>query len=195
MLLCFSLSTRICAKTVFEKIKGILEKNNSTLNGEFSVETPENYLKLFPIPDEKEIKRMEEKLQKELDGICKRIKDKENYFQKDKLSLKVVSRTLFPIVRFLYNKTNYFNFEKKFFVDDKCIGCGTCKKICLSGKIILKGGKPFWQKRVECYKCLACINFCPVQAIQNGKKTSDKGRYTNQFITAEDIQAQKEYKE
>lgn len=190
----FALSTRLCAKSVFEKIEGILKKNNSFLNGEFSVETPENYLKVFPIPDEKEIKRMEEKLQRELDGICEKIKDQKDYFQRDKGALRVVSKTLFPIVRFLYNKTNYFNFENKFFVDDKCISCGTCEKICLSGKIILKEGKPFWQKEVECYKCLACINFCPAQAIQNGKKTSDKGRYTNPFITAEDIQTQKENK-
>ena len=191
----FAFSTRFCASSIFEKISEIMTKNETYLNAGFSVGTPDNYLNIFPDIRREDIKKMDNILQRDLDSICEKIREHKEYFQKEKFSLMFVSRTLHPIVNLIYKKTNYFNYEKKFYVNDKCNGCGICGRVCLSGKIILKEGKPLWQKEVECFKCLACINFCPTQAIQNGKKTSISGRYTNPFITAEDIQAQKEFKE
>ena len=190
----FALSTRFCASSVFKKIREIISNKDGILNAEFSVGTPDNYLNIFPDINREDTKKIENKLKKDLDNICEKIRNQKECIQREKGSLMFVSRTLHPIVNFIYKKTNYFNYEKKFYVDDKCDGCGICERVCLSEKIILKEGKPFWQSEIECFKCLACINFCPAQAIQNGKKTSTSGRYTNPFITADDIQAQKEFK-
>lgn len=38
--------------------------------------------------------------------------------------------------------------------------------------------KPVWTKD-GCACCLGCIHRCPEQAIQYGKKTESRGRYTN----------------
>lgn len=65
---------------------------------------------------------------------------------------------------------------KPFFVTDRCNGCGTCARDCPASAISLKDGKPQWQ--AQCYQCMRCINACPTQAIQYGKSTEGRRRYT-----------------
>ena len=53
-----------------------------------------------------------------------------------------------------------------FFVESRCIGCGTCERICLSQKIRVQDKKPVRQKNGLRYMCFACLNSCPTQAVQ-----------------------------
>jgi MinD superfamily P-loop ATPase len=84
--------------------------------------------------------------------------------------------------------TNVLNpvFEKysrdtsKFYSTDACISCGKCEKVCNSNIITLVKGRPQWSG--ECSQCLACIHHCPKKAIQYGKSTVKKGRYTNPYF-------------
>lgn len=64
---------------------------------------------------------------------------------------------------------------RPFYVTEKCIGCGKCEKLCPRGNIVMTDGKPHWED--GCMQCLACINVCPEQAIEYGKKTVGKRRY------------------
>ena len=70
---------------------------------------------------------------------------------------------------------NFACHPKNFWVQDTCVSCGKCERICPLQNIKLLEGKPTWGK--ECAKCLACIHICPQQAIQYGKSTLKKGRY------------------
>jgi len=65
---------------------------------------------------------------------------------------------------------------KKFYVEDTCMGCGKCEKLCPLNNISLVDKKPVWSK--NCTHCMACIGNCPVKAIQYGKITQNKERYT-----------------
>ncbi len=66
---------------------------------------------------------------------------------------------------------------KPFIVDDTCIGCGLCEHNCPCGAIRLVDGKPTWMKKT-CLQCMACIQRCPQRAIQYGKATRTRGRYS-----------------
>ena len=64
---------------------------------------------------------------------------------------------------------------KKFYATDECIGCGICAQKCVMGNITMQDGKPRWDN--NCTQCMACIAYCPKQAIEYGKATKGKTRY------------------
>ena len=58
---------------------------------------------------------------------------------------------------------------KMFYVNDECISCGVCKKVCPSSNIVQEpNSKPIFEN--NCESCLACINNCPKNAIQMKKQ-------------------------
>ncbi|MFH1368508.1 MAG: EFR1 family ferrodoxin [Elusimicrobiota bacterium] len=65
--------------------------------------------------------------------------------------------------------------DKNFRVQDKCNGCGICYKVCPAGNIKLENSRPVWNHK--CEQCMACLQWCPVEAIQYGKKTEKRKRY------------------
>lgn len=75
--------------------------------------------------------------------------------------------------------------DKKFFSDEKCTSCGICEKICPAENIKMIDGKPKWQG--HCEQCMACIQWCPVEAIQHGKKTIGRKRYHHPDIKVSDM--------
>ena len=60
-------------------------------------------------------------------------------------------------------------------------GAGIGAANCPAQAITLENGRPVWTKK-KCLKCCACINRCPVKAIQYGKKTASRGRYVNPVL-------------
>ncbi len=66
--------------------------------------------------------------------------------------------------------------DRGFHTDNNCIGCGRCEAVCPISDIRLENGRPVWQHK-KCMQCCACINRCPVRAIQYGNTTQNSGRY------------------
>ena len=62
-----------------------------------------------------------------------------------------------------------------FTASSACIGCGQCAKLCPMNNVTLKDGKPVWGR--NCTHCMACICYCPVSAIEYGKKSVGQPRY------------------
>jgi Pyruvate/2-oxoacid:ferredoxin oxidoreductase delta subunit len=75
--------------------------------------------------------------------------------------------------------------DKGFWVDEKCNTCGICKTVCPCGNIDLKTGRPVWLH--HCEQCLACIQWCPQEAIQFGKKTPRYKRYHHPEVTLQEM--------
>jgi ferredoxin/flavodoxin len=74
---------------------------------------------------------------------------------------------------------------KKFHADDKCISCGLCARVCPSANVRLVDGKPRWGS--NCELCLACLQWCPVHAIQIGNISPDRKRYHHPDIKVEEM--------
>ncbi|MCX7787020.1 MAG: EFR1 family ferrodoxin [Spirochaetes bacterium] len=76
--------------------------------------------------------------------------------------------------------------DKYFIVQDSCTSCGWCERICPVGNIRLENGSPIWLN--HCEQCYACIQWCPAEAIQYGKRTMGKKRYHHPEITLQDME-------
>jgi ferredoxin/flavodoxin len=78
---------------------------------------------------------------------------------------------LSPALRFIGLRT------KRFWATERCTSCGLCEKICPVAAITMRSGKPTWNVS-HCAHCMACIHNCPTEAIEYGKITQGKKRYT-----------------
>lgn len=70
----------------------------------------------------------------------------------------------------------FFVKAKAFTVSEACISCGRCAALCPVNCISIAEGKPVWNG--ACTHCMACICHCPADAIEYGRKSLGKPRYS-----------------
>jgi flavodoxin/NAD-dependent dihydropyrimidine dehydrogenase PreA subunit len=159
----------------------VLDKKGLPLNSAFSIRMPNNYIIMGNV-DKKE--REEKKLSeadKQLENINKVISEKQKgVYQIVKGFMPMI---LTSVVNPMFNK--HAMDTKKFYVNEKCTGCGLCEKVCNCQNIAIKDKKPVWSDK--CSQCLACLHYCPTRAVQYGKGTEVKGRYTNPRVKVSEM--------
>lgn len=77
--------------------------------------------------------------------------------------------------------------DRSFRADEKCNACGICGKVCPADNITFEesGGRPVWNRC--CEQCFACLQWCPREAIQYGRKTPKYERYRHPEVTLKDM--------
>ena len=71
---------------------------------------------------------------------------------------------------------------------DKCITCGICKDVCPQDNITFTDSKAHCGN--DCTQCLACVHFCPQQAVElNRKPTLKDNQYHHPKVKVGDMQA------
>ena len=71
-------------------------------------------------------------------------------------------------------------------VSKECVGCGTCTRVCPVNNITMIDGKPEFGH--DCQQCMACIQWCPMHAIDYDNKASTRKRYHHPEIGVKDMQ-------
>jgi len=73
-------------------------------------------------------------------------------------------------------------------VNDDCIGCGICTKVCPAKCIEIIDGKPNYDYD-NCQACMACIHHCPVKAIKltSMPEKNPNARFINENIKLTEI--------
>lgn len=75
--------------------------------------------------------------------------------------------------------------DKEFQADEKCNGCGTCRRVCPVQNITINSRKPEFQH--DCQRCMACIQYCPNNAIRRNGKSLNKAKYFHPDIPAREM--------
>ena len=72
-------------------------------------------------------------------------------------------------------------------MEDNCIGCGICTKVCPANAIVISDGKAIHTNQ-NCQACYACVHACPQKAIGfTIPEKNPNARYRNEHIQLEEI--------
>ncbi len=152
-------------------IQALCRECEITFMGCAEIKMPDNYIIMFSSPTENEIKEKMASAEKLTNEIIEEIKQ-EKILKSKKVTF--LDKLKSSIVNVSFN--DFYIGSKKYYTTDKCIGCGKCETLCPTNCITIKNGKPTWNN--NCTQCMACISYCPTHAIEYGKATQNKKRYT-----------------
>jgi ferredoxin len=155
-----------------------LQKKNAALSYGQLVQMPGNYIVRYGPETSEENEETRKQAQQTINAAAQTIQNhtRKPITEDHKLLSKAVNKVIY---------INIKGFDKKFYSTSDCVGCGLCSEICPVQNIKLEAHHPVWQH--NCERCMACIQWCPTEAIQYGKKTADRSRYHNPTITAKEI--------
>lgn len=151
------------------------------LSSSYSLVMPNNYIIGSDTDDEGEIRQKITAARAELERMTQEIQRQAPVYRVHEGGLAGVKS---HFANFGFNK--FARSAKPFFTENSCNSCGLCVQNCPAHAITLQDGKPVWA--AQCYQCLRCINECPQQAIQYGKSTAGRRRYTIRRYLPQDEQ-------
>jgi len=163
------------------QLQKLLQQKGMPLQAGFGLLTPSNYILWNGAQPEAKQQELFAQAEQKLDRIATIVRDQASapieqgpWWQNPFLSFAY---------RFAYPKVAAM--DKDFWAEETCNSCGLCARICPADNINLESGRPVWQHR--CEQCLACLQWCPQQAVQYGKKTAGKQRYHHPAISVADM--------
>ena len=166
VLTCGSTPDRACRKAA-----RYFRKRGLDLTHSFAYRMPENYIALFSPPKGDKIDRM-------LDSVPVFAKEIAGHLSSEPCIISKHIGLLGLLTVFGDTVYDIMRGTKGFHVDDGCIGCGLCERICPDKAIRIEDGKPVWVIQ-KCEHCMGCINRCPRSVIQYKRRTQRRTRYVN----------------
>jgi len=168
-------------------IKDILRKRGLGLSVGFSVLMPGNYTPLYGAIGKEQQAKMFEKEKTRVAEIVRYVSQRKQVIIEGKPFL--INFLLYKLFYRIGSKTIPAS-DKGLWCNQGCVKCGLCEKVCPVANIRLDDGRPVWLH--HCQHCMACLQWCPHEAIQYGKKTIGRKRYHHPDINASDIAVQKQ---
>ncbi|MBQ7220422.1 MAG: EFR1 family ferrodoxin [Synergistaceae bacterium] len=154
-----------------ENLREILSRKGITLGAAFAVSMPDNYVPMFrtesPERRAEHLAKADETLKELAEDIAEKRHVQKFTRKPSRLFTYLIKKFVVPSQRKV----------KGFTVNDDCVGCGLCERVCPMNIITLKDNRPVWTAD-KCACCLACLHRCPKQAINLGRSAKN-GRYVN----------------
>lgn len=165
------------AALAFEQINTMLKSKGAHLNANFGVSMPGSmWFMYYPHP-EKDFKDRIKAEPYRCEDIAAKI---EKNFENDLPLLNDAANDRKMYAAFKPNDT-----DNNFWTNENCTGCAVCSKVCPAGNIEIVHGRPAWKH--QCEQCLACLHWCPSQAIEYKQDSIGKKRYHHPAVHAQDL--------
>lgn len=141
------------------------------INALFDVKMPDTWTPIFDLSTTKKVMKFTLTTNEEIEVVKTKINSNINgNFSKAKIPMIAVN---------VWQKWYKHNRQtKNLTVNDNCIGCSQCSKLCPCDAIKMVDNKPVWITD-ECTMCLSCLHHCPKFAINFKNKTQKHGQYLN----------------
>ena len=154
--------------------RALCGEKDMTYMGTGKLVMPENYTAMFTTPDPETAKEIIRKAEPSVKAYADFIRRGQT-FPEDKTGIVGTLQTKWV------NQVFYRMFvkDKAFRATDACIACGKCVLGCPTKNIRLEDEKPVWGG--SCTHCMACINYCPMDAIEYGAASRKRHHYTCPF--------------
>lgn len=160
-----------------KQVNKLLEDQGKKIGAAFGLKMPDNYIPFFKKPDPDNVDELLKDVEECLPNMAELILGQKTVPYKGAGFMSL----LFSLIYFLGTK-QIPKMDKKFAVNTNCNGCGICAKVCPVGDVEIVENRPRWAG--HCEHCLACIHWCPQQAITFKKKL---WQYHNPKINVSDM--------
>ncbi|MDQ5987336.1 MAG: hypothetical protein CSYNP_03076 [Syntrophus sp. SKADARSKE-3] len=163
------------------QLQKLMHARGLLLSAGFDIVMPSNYLPWGgPGPVEKRMARIGE-ARKKIGHIADIVlKKQKKAMERGPLWQNVIFSVIYSL-----SFDHVPKMDKSFWTDEKCNSCNVCVKVCPCNNIQMVGGKPSWLN--HCEQCLACIQWCPQEALPFGKRTSRFDRYHHPEVNLHDL--------
>ena len=149
-----------------------LGEKGLSLDGKFIIRMVDTWTPTFDVSDKEKNKKITDAAEVQIVEVSGNVqKRSKGDFNNRKLPM--ISFAFWALTNKKGRRTKKFHI-----IEDCCIGCGLCAKVCPLGVIRMQDGRPTWVKS-QCALCLGCLHRCPKFAIQYGKRTKKHGQYIN----------------
>ncbi len=152
-------------------LRKLCDQKGLNFKGLLPVVMPENYLAMFPVPDERAAAVLIKKADRRVEQAVPKLAAGETL---PPVKAGLGGKLMSGLVNAVF--TRGVVTARPFYATTACVGCGLCVTKCPQNNIKLQAGRPVWS--AECIHCMACIAYCPAEAIEYGKKSQGKPRYT-----------------
>lgn len=187
----------------FKRIDKLLKTNR--LNSHFILNMGHNDIKVkdYKSPSINKIKQLEDTALSELKQIIQIISNKIDSRKRDLNYLENLpfgdfrDKMIWWLIPKMMTFSRFIGGVNYFYINSQCNGCGLCSKVCLSSKISVNNKRPVWNRKVLCHMCYACINYCPMKAIEINSipgvtsYSNENGRYCHPYAEYKEIEDQK----
>ena len=157
-----------------------LRKQGYKLNAYFHIPMVSNYIPRAKTPNPRRLEKILQRAEKKIDAAAEKILGK-----KSRKPIHVFPLDMFGEIAGKRAVSFMSDYDKYFWLNENCDGCELCEKICPASNIIIMNNMPTW--RGHCEQCMACLQWCPKEAIQFRQITVKRTRYHHPSIEAEEL--------
>ena len=168
------------AGSTLQETQEQLQKVGVVMNAGYQVNLPGNYIVNYEANRKDRQEKLFRSEKETVRQIAEDIKAQKNRKVKQGGLLNKITKSIYHS-----NLRKFPTLDKNFTAGDQCNGCGICERVCPVENIRMEDCKPKWKG--NCEHCLACIQWCPREAIEYSSRSIGRKRYHHPDIKASEL--------